>query len=220
VSEGVPIPDAVLAALEATVNRYIALDPEGAERLADLHGRIIVIEVSGFGTRLFVIPGTNRLQLYGDYAGEPECLMRGSPLALARLGTAKQKENQLFSGEVQIEGDTHLAQAFGDLLRGLDVDWEEQLSVLVGDGLAHWVGTGIRAAGRWGRRTGDILAEDVKEYLQEEARLLPSRYEIQGYLDDVDHLRDATERLAARIERLAARGRPSPSTSPGSTAPE
>jgi ubiquinone biosynthesis protein UbiJ len=199
----VPIPDSALAALEAAVNRYIDLDPEGAGRLAGLHGRIILIEVAGFGTRLFVIPGTKGLQLYGDYAGEPDCVLRGSPLALARMSVSPRKEDQLFSGEVQIEGDTHLAQAFGDLVGGLEVDWEEQLSLLVGDGLAHRVGSGARAAGRWGRRAGATLAEDVKEYLQEEARLLPGRYEIQGFLDDVDHLRDGVERLAARIERLA-----------------
>jgi ubiquinone biosynthesis accessory factor UbiJ len=203
VSERVLIPDAALAALEAAVNRYIGLDPEGAGRLAELHGRIVLIEVAGFGTRLFVIPGTKGLQLYSDYAEEPDCVLRGSPLALARMGVSHRKEDQLFSGEVQIEGDTHLAQAFGDLVGGLEVDWEEQLSLLVGDGLAHEVGSRARAAGRWGRSTGDTLAEDVKEYLQEETRLLPGRYEIQGFLDDVDHLRDGVERLAARVERLA-----------------
>lgn len=206
VSGGVPIPDAALAALEGIVNRYIALDPEGAKRLAELHGRIILIEVAGFGTRLFVIPDTEGLQFYGDYAGEPDCVLRGSPLALARMGLSSRKEDQLFSGEVRIEGNTHLAQSFGDLVSGLEVDWEEQLSLLVGDGFAHHVGSRFRAAGRWGRRTGDTLAEDVKEYLQEEARLLPGRYEIQGFLDDVDRLRDGVERLAARIERLAILG--------------
>lgn len=202
-SDGVPIPDAALAALEAGINRYMALDPEGAGRLSALHGRVIVIEVIGFGTRIFVIPGTNGIQLYGDYAGEPDCTLRGTPMALARMGTSQQKEDQLFSGEVQIEGDTHLAQAFGDFAGGLEVDWEEQLSRLLGDALAHQVGSRVRAAGRWGRRTGDILAEDVKEYLQEEARLLPGRYEIQAFLDEVDQLRDGVERLAARVARLA-----------------
>lgn len=201
-SDGVPIPDSALAALEAAANRYIALDPEGASRIAGLHGRVILIEVVGFGTRLFVIPGTKGIQLYGDYAGEPDCVLRGTPLALARMGVSRQKEDQFFSGEVQIGGDTHLAQAFGDLVGGLEVDWEEQLSRFVGDGLAHEVGSQARSVGRWGRRTGEILSEDVKEYLQEEARLLPSRYEIQAFLDDVDRLRDDQERLAARIERL------------------
>jgi ubiquinone biosynthesis protein UbiJ len=203
VSEGVPIPDAALAALEGTINRYIALDPEGAERLAGLHGRVIVIEVAGFGTRLYLIPGISGIQLYGDYAGEPGCVLRGTPLALARMGVSRQKEDQLFSGEVQIEGDTHLAQKFGDLVGGLEVDWEEQFSRLVGNGLAHQVGNRVRAAWRWSRRTGDTLAEDLKEYLQEEVRLLPSQYEVRAFLNDIDLLRDDVERLTARVERLA-----------------
>ena len=201
-SEGVPIPDAVLATIEGSINHYIALDPEGAQRLAELHGRVILIEVTGFGTRLYLIPGTKGIQLYGDYAGEPDCVLRGTPMALARMGTSRQKEDQLFSGEVQIEGDTHLAQALGDLVGGLEVDWEEQLSRLVGDGAARQVGNRVRSAGRWGRRTSDAFKSDIKDYLQEEARLLPSRYEIQAFLDDVDQVRDGVERLAVRVERL------------------
>ncbi|WP_160173730.1 hypothetical protein [Nitrincola sp. A-D6] len=40
------------------------------------------------------------------------------------------------------------------------------------------------------------------EYLQEELRILPPRAEIDGFLEAVDQLRDATERLEARINTL------------------
>lgn len=200
------IPDAVLAGLEAALNRYIALDPEGAARLVPLHGRLIAIELAGFGTRLTLIPGPNGLQVFGAYEGEPDCLLRGSPLALARMGLAERKEDQLFGGEVQVAGDTRLAQEFGAFIAGLDVDWEEQFSRLVGDPIAHQVGSGLRSVGDWGRKSSDTLTQDLKEYLQEEGRLVPTAYEVQGFLDRVDTLRDDVERLEARIERLA-RGR-------------
>jgi ubiquinone biosynthesis protein UbiJ len=200
------IPDAALAGLEAALNRYIALDPEGAARLTPLHGRLIAIELAGFGTRIHLIPGPDGLQVFGAYEGEPDCLLRGSPLGLARMGLAERKEDQLFGGEVQVEGDTRLAQEFGAFLGGLDVDWEEQLSRLVGDPIAHQVGSGLRAVADWGRNASATLTQDLKEYLQEEGRLVPTAYEVQGFLDRVDTLRDDVERLAARIERLA-RGR-------------
>jgi ubiquinone biosynthesis protein UbiJ len=38
---------------------------------------------------------------------------------------------------------------------------------------------------------------------------VPTAYEVQGFLDRVDTLRDDVERLAARIERLS-RGRQGP----------
>ncbi len=197
------IPDAALAALEGLINRYLALDPEGARRLAALQGRVFLIEVTGFGTPIYLIPGPDSIQLFGEYAGEPDCTLRGSPAALARLGLSRRREDQLFGGEVEVEGQTDLAQELGDLLGGIEVDWEEQLSRLVGDPLAHQVGSGLRSAGRWGRQTTETLTQDLGEYLQEEARLLPSRNEVEAFLDDVDRLRDDVERLAARIGRLA-----------------
>lgn len=204
-SDGVPIPDAALAVLERAINGYLALDPEGAARIGPLHGRVILIEVAGFGTRIYVIPGADRLLLHGDYGGAPDCVLRGSPLALARLGTSPHKEDSLFSGEVEVEGDTDLAQAFGDVLGGIAVDWEEQLARLVGDTAAHQLGVRTRALGDWGRRSAATLRADLTEYLQEEARLLPGRFEVAAFMDEVDRLRDDVERLAARVDRLAKR---------------
>jgi ubiquinone biosynthesis protein UbiJ len=212
---GPGIPDAALAALETALNRYIALDPEGAARLARLQGRLICIELKGFASRIYLIPGTDGLQLFGSYEGEPDCLLRGSPLALARMGLAERKEDGLFAGEVEVEGDTRLAQDLGAFMAGLDVDWEEQLSRLVGDPIAHQVGEGLRSAGRWGRRSADTLTQDLKEYLQEEARLLPTDYEVQSFLDQVDTLRDDVERLAARIDRLRRRADAGSGADPG-----
>lgn len=197
-----PLPDVTLAVLENAINHYIALDPEAAERLGPLEGYIIAFEFRGFGNRLYFIPGPEGFQIFGAYDAEPDCLLRGTPLALAHLGMTHRKEDTLFSGQVEIEGDSALAQRFGDFMAGLEIDWEEQVSRLTGDPVAHAVGARLRAASRWGQRSLDTLGQDLKEYLQEEGRLLPTRYEIDQFLAAVDRLRDDGERLAARVERL------------------
>ena len=204
-TEGIQIPDAVLAVIEQALNRYIQLDPEGATGFSALDGRIIAIEIKGFGTRVTVIPSRERLQLFGGYDAEPDCLIRGTPLGLARMGVAERKETQVITGEVEIEGDTSLAQAFSRALAGLEVDWEEQLARVIGDPFAHQVGNRVRAAARWGERTSESLTADLQEYLQEESRLLPTRYEVEAFLAQVDTLRDDVERAEARVERLARR---------------
>lgn len=206
-SEAARFPDAAVAALEQALNRWLALDPEGAGRLAALQGRVIAIELTGFGARLYLIPGATGMQVFRAYEATPDCLLRGTPIALARLGALEHKEDRLFSGEVQVEGDTELAQRFGELIGGIQVDWEEQLSRLVGDPIAHQVGSRVRAAGRWGRHCADTFSRNLAEYLQEEGRLVPTRYEVEDFLAAVDTLRDDVERLAARIERLQRHGR-------------
>ncbi|NCA69120.1 MAG: sterol-binding protein [Sphingobacteriia bacterium] len=212
-TEGVQIPDAILAVIEQTVNGYIRLDPEGATAFAALDGRIIGIELAGFGTRITIIPSAQRLQIFGDYDATPDCLIRGTPLGLLRMNMAEHKESQVMRGEVEISGDTALAQSFSRALAGLEIDWEEQLARIIGDPFAHQVGNQARAVSQWGRKTSTTLTSDLQEYLQEEARLLPSRVEVEAVLNQIDILRDDIERTEARIERLTrqlARHRPHP----------
>lgn len=194
------------AGLEAALNGYLGLDPVTRERLAALHGRIIGLEVLGLGLTLFFTPDeTGALQVHGRHEGEPDCWLRGAPLDLLRAGDRAKGADQLFSQRVRIEGDSGLAQRFGAILGEIDIDWEEHLSRIVGDVAAHEVGSAARAAQDFGRRAGRTADQNLREYLQEEARLLPTRYEVNEFLDAVDVLRDDVERLAARVERLRYR---------------
>lgn len=196
---------AVLGGLEAALNRYLALDPAAMVRLAELHGQVICLEVLGLGLRVYVVPGPFGIQLLGRYQGDPACTLRCTPLGLARMGSTADSTDQLFSGQAEITGDTEVGHRFGKILSGLDIDWEEQLARVSGDVLAHEVGNRARALTRWGGRVLDNLGMDLQEYLQEEVRLLPTRLELEAFLEDVDTLRDDEQRLQARVARLEDR---------------
>ena len=58
---------------------------------------------------------------------------------------------------------------------------------------------------RWGRKAADSFSQNVAEYLQEEGRDVPTRVELEEFLESVDHLREATDRLEARLTRLESR---------------
>jgi ubiquinone biosynthesis protein UbiJ len=198
--------DLALAGIEQALNTVIGLDAAAADKIARLHGRVIAIRVTGIGLELFFVPGPDgRLQLLGSLEGEPDCRLSGSPLDLMRSGDKTQGPAQLFAGRVTIDGDIELAQRFGGILAGLDIDWEEQLSRLTGDVFAHELGTAVRRTARWGQRTSEVLGQNLAEYLTEEAQLTPPRWEVQDFLDQVDTLRDDLARLEARVARLAAK---------------
>lgn len=201
-SAGFQIPAAAMAAAEAALNRYLALDPEGARGFEPLDGRIIVIEILGMDATLTLIRGPEGVQLFGRYDATPDCVIRGTPMALARMAVAERKDREISAGGVEIEGDTGIAHDLAKALSGLDVDWEEQAAKYLGDPIAHQLGQGLRAALQWGRRTTGVFSADLKEYLEEEGRLLPTPYELEGFLAQVDTLRDDVERLGARVERL------------------
>ncbi|QYZ66013.1 MAG: sterol-binding protein [Gammaproteobacteria bacterium (ex Lamellibrachia satsuma)] len=196
---------AAFATLEQLINQAIRLDPEAPARLEPMFGRVIRLDLLGFGLSLYLIPEPGGIQLLSDFEGEPDCALRGTPLDLAAMRGNRKSADQLFSGAVEIEGDSALAHRFGDFLSALDIDWEEQFSHLTGDLIAHEVGNAARSLFGWGKKLRRTSGQNLQEYLQEELRLLPSRYEIEPFLAGVDTLRDDVERLAARLQRLRAK---------------
>jgi ubiquinone biosynthesis protein UbiJ len=192
---------ALAAALETALDILIREDPAALRRCAALEGKVVALEVVGLGLGFYFLPGPDGVQVLGHYEGEPDTRLRGSPLALARM-TLGARENALFEGLVEIQGDTDTGQQFQEMLAAADWDWEEQLSRLTGDAVAHQAGNLARRAGRALGAGRDTLMADLSEYLQEEARLLACRSEVEHYLAGVDRLRSDTDRLSARVERL------------------
>ena len=200
--------DLALAGLEELINRYIALDPDSKARAADLANRIIAVEWASVGLTVYVGADlTGHLRIFAECEREPDCVIHGDLFDLLRSRDKRTGARQLFSGKVSVIGDAELAERFGTLFSGLDVDWEEQLSHLTGDVVAH-------QAGRMARATRDYFADasvtaqrNLNEYLTQETRLLPARVEVRNWCDDVDTLRDDVERLAARIAKLEPDGK-------------
>jgi len=189
------------AALESALGLYLGQNPDAIRRCAQLEGKVMALGVTGTGLTLYFIAAADGMQVLGHYEGEVDTYLSGSPLGLARLALGS-REDALFQGAVQITGDTETAQLFQELLAGADWDWEEQLSRITGDVLAHQAGTLARRAGRFLHEARETLLQDTGEYLQEESRLLPARIEIEYFMADIDRLRDDVERLSARVARL------------------
>ena len=200
------LPATLLAGLEAALNRYLRLDPDAMAGMAALQPRSIAIELQPLQLTLYVVPGEHGVRLRSRLETEPDTVLRGTPLGLAQLGLGSQSGKPLFSGNVSIEGDVETGQAFKAILDEMDIDWEEQISRLTGDVIAHQLGNTARRAVAALRRGRLTLEQDLNEYLHEELRLLPARVEIENFSADVAALAMDTDRLAARIGRL----RPAP----------
>jgi len=201
---------ALAEVLERAVNGYLALDPATLERLAGLTGRVIAIEPVGLSRRLFIMPHGEGVQVMTHYAGVPDTVLRGTPLSLAKLslakgGNAEDSARVLFSGDVVIEGDVELGQRFKRILDAIDIDWEELVSSVGGDVLAHRLGRLARELRTWGGQASEHLGRDLAEYLQYESADLIDRGELGAFLSEVDTLRDDSERLEARVARLRHR---------------
>ena len=170
-------------------------------RLGELQGRVVRLVFLDLGVSLYLLPTEAGLLLRDHHEGEADVTLSGNLPAFARLGLGAQP-GLFFSGTLAIDGDVELGQRFQDVLQGVTIDWEEQLSRALGDVAAHSIGNLVRDARAWQQRTLSTIGQDLTEYLQEERRDLPPRHRVDDYMRAVDELRADCDRLARRVVRL------------------
>ena len=199
-------PAGLNAALAAAINGWLGLDPAARSRLSVIDGRIIALHLQVLEQTVMLRVNGDRINVVHAPDLQPDTVLHGTPLGMLQLGLGSDTAGTLFSGEVEITGDVETGQAFKAILDEMDIDWEEQLSRVTGDVLAHQLGNLARRAGDTLHHGRTTLQQDVGEYLQEESRVLPSRIEIENFIADVSSTAMAVERLEARLQRLQRNG--------------
>lgn len=193
--------EAALRPLTSVLNRNIRETTPARELCEKLDGSVIAVRVSNTALATWFIVSDQELTLTTEFDGEPDVLISGSLLTLARM-SGESGLDALRDGSLELAGDAHTAERFQRLLAFAKPDIEEEISGVVGDAAAHRIGNIASSIGQWGRDARSTLGANIREYLQEESRDVPSRYEADRFAGEVDTLRDDVDRLQARIERL------------------
>ena len=193
---------ALLTLAEPSINALLQRDPVTLRELGRLAGRVVAVEMTSPSLTLYLIPNTEGLQLQKHYGSEPDARLSGSASALLRLISSDDKTSALFGKGVTISGDSGLATRLQQILADADIDWEGLLADIIGDLPAHQASRFLRWQRDYWRHAGDSLSHNLGEYLQEEAQLLPPRPELEAFMADVDALRQRSDRLEARLQRV------------------
>jgi len=191
----------VLRPATAIINRQIAAKTPARELCAKLEGRTLAIRIPNSALAVYLEIEGNQVVLGDQYGEDPDVVISGSLISLARLA-GPAGDHLIRTGSVEISGDALLAQQFQKLLRYGRPDLEEELSTAIGDVAAHGVGQFLRGVGDWGREAGSTMRQNASEYLQEESRAVPARYEMESFAASVNRLRDDVARLEARLNKL------------------
>jgi ubiquinone biosynthesis accessory factor UbiJ len=190
------------ATLDNLLNRGLPRSPRARQLCAELEGRSLAIEIRAIA-RLRVASTGRTLSVTRDEAAA-DATLAGGPVSLLALA-GESADAVLRRGEVAISGDAELAQKFRELAGLLRPDFEEELSLLLGDVPAHQLGRLARLTLHSSRRAAATTLANLVEYLGHERSDLVPRNEGEQFLRGVDAVREGVDRLAARIALLSAR---------------
>lgn len=195
--------EAALRPIAAVLNRNIQATTPARELCKKLKGTVVAIRVRDTALTAWFIVHDDSLELTTEAELEPDVLISGSILTLASMA-GESGVRSIRAGSLELTGDPVLADDFQRLLTYAKPDIEEELSGIVGDAAAHRIGEFARGVSNWGREARSTMGDNIREYLQEESRDVPSRYEVDRFAKNVSDLRDDVDRLEARIKRLGA----------------
>lgn len=200
--------DTPLAALVGkAVGRLLQADPEAAARLGAMRGKVIAVCVTTFKQTLYFLPREDSVTVAAECEREPDTWVHGGVVDLFKLSFAGRGASpRRAAARARISGDVALGQEFQKVFRDLEFDWEELPAAWFGDACAHGLGRGARATAAWLERSLESLADSGGEYLREELRATPDARELREFIEGVDELRDALERLEARVRALRLKG--------------
>ncbi len=166
-----------------------------------MRGKIAAVEVEGPEITTVVQFSDQGILILDDYAGEPHVRISARPLTFVSVLLSRAGAGRL-PAEMKIHGDVGLAQDFQQLLMDLDIDWEEQLSRWTGDMAARQIGRLFRTLYGYFGEVRQTALMNISEYLLYEREVVPAQEEVNSFIEAVGALRNDSERLMQRVERL------------------
>lgn len=197
-----PLPLRKLAghALQSVLNHSLSLDPETERKLAALDGRSVQLHLRGPELALAITVEDAKLKI-GPPQQDEQLRVAATPGSLLAMLFARGAEG-VPPGKVEIAGDAELARRLEKLASAFAPDLEEAFARTFGDVLGVPMARAFTAALTHAQDTASHLTEDGADWLRDEARIAVAPGEADDFLDGVDELRERTERLQARLDRL------------------
>lgn len=207
------LPTLLTGQLERVANRALHYAPLTRLQLRKLEGKSFGIELQRPHYPLLVSVTRKGLLFQSHWEGGADAAIRGPALALLKqLREQDTSPAALMRAGIEIDGDPQLTQQFVKILKDLDIDLESALGDLVGDLAAHQISEIARTGLGWLGRTGKTLLQQSRQFLAEERRVLVTPRQFARFRDDVEELREDTDRAEARLrllqERLQRQQRP------------
>ncbi len=131
-----------------------------------LEGKTLQLDPGSETLAAYVAVNDGQLQLHPGRVDCPDATLSGTPLHLARLSAADPAA-VIRAGDVQVSGDSDVAEQFQYLFSLLRPDWEEELASVTGDVVAHEVGNAARGLARWAGQAQRSFGRSLAEYLTE-----------------------------------------------------
>lgn len=196
--------------LEHSINAVLRQDPHLLHSLNTVASnkrlRVVCMSAERELCQLTLIITAEKLHIHSNSQELADATVRGSKKALIGLLTSDDPAAALHHPELELEGDVHLIQMLHNTISNAGTRWDDVLAPLlkpiIGDTGAAIGTTAVNSGVEFVHHSSRTMQLTIKDFLQEESQLLPTRSETQLANSRLDNLRLRLDRLDARVGLL------------------
>ncbi len=176
----------------------LQLDPGTRKRLQELDGKCIAIHLRDQipcyenGVIVFVLPTLKGIELSVDRQK-----IADASLALYAKDLLPLLQRAELPAHLKIDGDQELLMKILEIVKQIDLDWEQAIAPVTGDVLAHQIGARVRDAEKWFSQSAREAKRLADEYIDEELPIAKQSPQLKPFFDSIDKLKAVGDSLRA-----------------------
>lgn len=186
------------ASLEGALASMLQLDPASRAEARALAGKRLALTLEPGPVSVTLCFTEAGISVEATAREDADASLRLDPASAARI----LSEGATGAAGLTVRGDTALATAVFELLRGLRPDLLAPFGRWFGPESAHVLGESARRAGSGLRAGVEQGRMATRARLTQPGGPLPDRVDVARFLDEVDDVAMAADRLEARVRRL------------------
>lgn len=174
----------------------LRLDPGTRTRLQELNGKCIAFvlrdQIPWYpgGITIFVLPTLTGIELSANKA----CVADAS-IALYAKDLRPLLQRADVPEHLLIEGDHELLLKILEIVKQIDLDWEQAIAPVTGDVFAHQIGTRVRETEKWLAQSIREARRLAREYLDEELPVAKQSAPLKPVFDGMEKIKAAGNSL-------------------------
>ncbi|KAF7767680.1 yigP [Pseudoalteromonas citrea] len=193
------------AALEATLNRLLTLEPQLTVALENTKHKVLCVELRDWQQNIALTYTGKQFMLFSQYDDAADCKISANIDTLMQLTNPSLLTQLIRQDKLDLEGDLQLAQSYSNAFSNLDINWAEHLSRYLGDAPAQHVVNCFQDAKEHGASANKTLQNTLTQLCQDELRVTIHPLELEQFKVHVRHIKNHTAQLEQRINSLLNR---------------
>jgi len=184
--------NSLLYVAEKLTAACLHLDPGTRTRLQELNGKCIAFILRDpmayypDGIIVYVSPTLSGIELYAH-----QTLTADASLALYAKDLLPLLQQATVPEHLLVEGDHELLLKILEIVKQIDLDWEQAIAPVTGDVLAHQIGTHVRSTEKWLSQSFQDARRLVNEYLDEELPVAKQTPAFKPLFEGIEKIKSA-----------------------------